>query len=44
MSTSIFGNYKEVMQWITDNMEESLLDDENAVFVLKIVGGNYYRD
>jgi hypothetical protein len=44
MSTSIFGDYKEVMQWITDNMEESLLDDENAVFVLKIVGGNYYRD
>ncbi|MCK5824400.1 MAG: thiamine-binding protein [Ichthyobacteriaceae bacterium] len=44
MSTSIFGDYKEVMNWITDNMEESLLDDENAVFVLKIVGGNYYRD
>ncbi len=44
MSTSIFGEYKEIMQWITNNMEETLLDDENAVFVLKIVGGNYYRE
>lgn len=44
MSTSIFGEYKEIMQWITDNMEETLLDDENAVFVLKVVGGNYYRE
>ena len=44
MSTSVFGNYKEVMTWLTDNMEESLMSDENAVFVLKVVGGNYYRD
>ncbi|MEN8137133.1 MAG: YkoF family thiamine/hydroxymethylpyrimidine-binding protein [Bacteroidota bacterium] len=44
MSTSVFGDYKEVMNWITDNMEDVLLDDENAVFVLKVVGGNYYRD
>ncbi len=44
MSTSIFGEYKEIMQWITNNMEEALLDNENAVFVLKIVGGNYYRE
>ena len=44
MSTSIFGEYKEIMLWITNNMEETLLDDENAVFVLKIVGGNYYRE
>lgn len=44
MSTSVFGEYSEIMKWVTDNMEETLLDDDNAVFVLKIVGGNYYRE
>ena len=44
MSTSVFGDYKEVMEWLKNNMEEELLNDENAVFVLKVVGGDYYRE
>jgi uncharacterized protein YqgV (UPF0045/DUF77 family) len=44
MSTSVFGEYKEVMQWLNDNMEASFLDEQNAVFVLKVVGGDYFRE
>jgi uncharacterized protein YqgV (UPF0045/DUF77 family) len=44
MSTSVYGEYSEVMQWLNDNMEATLLDDQNAVFVLKVVGGDYYRE
>ncbi|MCK5781336.1 MAG: hypothetical protein KAH10_01995 [Flavobacteriales bacterium] len=44
MSTSIFGDYKEIMHWLTDNMELTLMDDENAIFVIKVVGGDYFRE
>ena len=44
MSTSIYGEYSEIMSWLNNNIEASLLDNENAVFVLKIVGGDYYRE
>ena len=37
LSTQIFGEYLEVMQFVNANIHESLLKEENCVFILKIV-------
>jgi uncharacterized protein YqgV (UPF0045/DUF77 family) len=37
LSTQIFGEYLEVMSFVNTNMHESLLKEENCVFILKIV-------
>lgn len=40
LSTQIFGPYAEVMDFLRDNIGDVLLDEENCVFVLKIVNGD----
>lgn len=37
LSTQIFGEYLEVMNFINQNIHEAFLDDKKCVFVLKIV-------
>lgn len=37
LSTQIFGEYIEVMQFVNANIHEVLLQEENCVFALKIV-------
>jgi len=37
LSTQIFGEYLEVMSFVNSNIHESLLKEENCVFILKIV-------
>ena len=37
LSTQIFGAYKEVMNFLNENIHSALLDEKNCVFVLKIV-------
>lgn len=37
LSTQIFGEYTEVMDFVNKNIHSSLLDEKNCVFVLKIV-------
>lgn len=37
LSTQIFGEYLEVMQFVNANIHEVLLQEENCVFALKIV-------
>ncbi len=37
LSTQIFGEYLEVMQFVNSNVHEALLQEENCVFILKIV-------
>ncbi len=37
LSTQIFGEYLEVMQFVNSNVHEALLTEENCVFILKIV-------
>lgn len=37
LSTQIFGEYLEVMEFVNANIHESLLKEENCVFILKIV-------
>lgn len=39
LSTQIFGPYSEVMDFIKTNIHQSLLDQDNCVFVMKIVTG-----
>jgi len=37
LSTQIFGEYLDVMSFVNANMHEALLQEENCVFILKIV-------
>jgi len=37
LSTQIFGEYAEVMDFIKSNIHEVLLNEKNCVFILKIV-------
>lgn len=37
LSTQIFGEYLEVMDFINQHIHQALLDEKNCVFVLKIV-------
>lgn len=37
LSTQIFGEYLEVMSFVNTNIHEALLQEENCVFMLKIV-------
>lgn len=39
MSTQIFGEYRYVMQLLTDEMASVFADDEKCVFVMKVVNG-----
>lgn len=40
LSTQVFGPYDDVMDFLKERMHESLLDQENCVFVMKIVSGD----
>ena len=40
LSTQVFGPYDEVMDFLKESIHESLLDQENCVFAMKIVGGD----
>lgn len=40
LSTQVYGNYTEVMNWINKNIHESFLNEKNCVFVLKIIKGD----
>ena len=37
LSTQIFGDYLQVMEFINSNIHEVLLNEKNCVFILKIV-------
>lgn len=37
LSTQIFGKYLEVMDFINLNIHQTLLNEKNCVFILKIV-------
>lgn len=39
MSTQILGEYRYVMQLLTDEMASVFADDEKCVFVMKVVNG-----
>ena len=41
LSTQVSGPYDEVMDFLKKNMHESLLDEENCVFIMKIVKGDH---
>ncbi len=37
LSTQIYGEYLEVMEFLNSNINEALINEENCVFMLKIV-------
>jgi uncharacterized protein YqgV (UPF0045/DUF77 family) len=37
LSTQIYGEYLEVMEFVNSNIHKALLQEENCVFILKIV-------
>ena len=37
LSTQVYGDYLEVMEWINKNIHASLLVEKHCVFILKIV-------
>jgi uncharacterized protein YqgV (UPF0045/DUF77 family) len=40
LSTQVYGDYLEVMEWINKNMHSSFLEEKHCVFILKIVNGD----
>jgi uncharacterized protein YqgV (UPF0045/DUF77 family) len=40
LSTQVYGDYMEVMNWINNNIHASFLNEENCVFILKIIKGD----
>ena len=40
LSTHVYGDYLEVMEWINKNMHNSFLEEKNCVFILKIIHGD----
>jgi len=40
LSTQVFGPYTELMDFLKENIHEALLNQENCVFVLKLVTGD----
>lgn len=40
LSTQVYGNYMEVMNWINSNIHASFLNEDNCVFILKIIHGD----
>ncbi len=40
LSTQVYGDYKEVMDWINNNIHASFLNEDNCVFILKIIKGD----
>ena len=41
LSTQIHGPYEEVMDFLKENIHEALRNEENCVFVMKIVNGDH---
>ncbi len=37
ISTQVFGEYLEVMEFVNSNMHAALLEEKNCVFCLKII-------
>lgn len=40
LSTQVYGDYLQVMNWINKNIHDSFLDEKNCVFILKIIKGD----
>ncbi len=40
LSTQVYGNYNDVMDWLKENIEEAFLNENNCVFNLKIIKGD----
>ncbi len=45
LSTQIYGDYTAVMNWLTDHLNDTLLQEEHCVVTLKILKGDrsHYR-
>ncbi len=44
MSTQIFGDYRTIMNALTDEIERSFKENGKSVFVLKIVDGHLKKE
>ncbi len=44
MSTQIFGDYRTIMNVLTDEIERSFKEKGKSVFVLKIVNGHLKKE
>ncbi|MDO9260510.1 MAG: YkoF family thiamine/hydroxymethylpyrimidine-binding protein [Flavobacteriaceae bacterium] len=40
LSTQVYGDYNDVMDWLQTNIEEAFLNENNCVFSLKIIKGD----
>ncbi|MDP2089077.1 MAG: YkoF family thiamine/hydroxymethylpyrimidine-binding protein [Flavobacteriaceae bacterium] len=40
LSTQVYGDYSEVMDWLQTNIKEAFLNENNCVFTLKIIKGD----
>lgn len=40
LSTQVYGDYQEVMNWIRENIHETFLNEDHCVFTLKIIKGD----
>jgi len=40
LSTQVYGDYLEVMDWINKNIYNCFLEEKHCVFILKIINGD----
>ncbi len=40
LSTQVYGDYHEIMQWLQEQMHETFLNEDQCVFLLKIINSN----
>lgn len=40
LATQVYGEFRTVMNLLSREFEQTLMDDEASIFVIKMVGGN----
>lgn len=40
LSTQVYGNYQEVMNWLQEHIHETFLNEDHCLFTIKIIKGD----
>ncbi len=40
LSTQVYGDFTKIMEWLTENLDETLQQEDHCVVTIKIVKGN----
>ncbi len=40
LSTQIYGDFNQIMEWLNENLDETLQQEDHCIVTLKIIKGN----